>query len=176
MALVTKQKKRIPIPHEEGEWVEIRRLSAKQLEDSQIQRTINAAGIAKAFGGDIYKVTQELRDAAEDDADPIEEAGRDPLNAHDRWTVLRHGVNKWSYSEDKPKPRDLEELDDDTVNYLARAILLYSDHPDIEFGESMEPALVKALSDGKAFQEALDEQLGIVEIEGNVQTLSSNGG
>lgn len=175
MALVTKMKIRIPVPHEEGEWFEIRRLSAKQLEDSAKTRTMEAAEITQAFGADIYRVSQEMREKAEaeNEEDPIDAAAQDPLTGHHRWTILRHGVFDWSYTEDKPKPRDLEELDNKTANWLARAILLYTDRPDITFGPDMPAPIMKALYDGKGYQEALDEEDGIVEISGNVVPLDN---
>lgn len=106
-----------------GDWVEIRKLSGRQLERARRTKERDAAEAARAFGGDVFASLRQLRQSGEL-ADALA-AESDPLDTYDRWDVLIAGVTGWS-ADRKVTPDAINELDDDTATAVARAILALS--------------------------------------------------
>lgn len=109
----------VSLPNDPPHTVTIQKLSGRAVEVAQAvaaERLINGRGFAE-------KLTKAL-DAAKDGADfSLLEVMRDPLKAFDRTTVLRNGIVGWSYADPKFAPDAVMELDDETSELLALAIL-----------------------------------------------------
>lgn len=104
--------KRVEIPHEPGEWMEIKKLSWKQLEKAQELATDALMAKMKNMGGDMVKA---LRDSTT-------EQTADPSKSYDREIVLRLGIAKWSY-EARLEPDTIAELDEETASWAFKEIL-----------------------------------------------------
>ena len=108
----------------EGEWIEVRKLSAKQLANASRAREREVGELLRTFGGDVMASVQRARqDGAV--ADAVAAADDDPLTTYERWSVLRDGIVAWS-SERKVNVPAIEDLDEATVTLVARAILALS--------------------------------------------------
>lgn len=108
---------RIELPHEPGQWVEVRALSGLQLDTSRDARLLKAVHLAREMGPALQAplADQETRAA-------VIEAARDPLNDYDRRALLHAGIIAWSY--DAPVTLDnIDDLDDETMTVVARALL-----------------------------------------------------
>ncbi len=112
MALVTNITKKVDIPHEEGEWMEFRKLSWKQLEHASDVSTDALMERMKKMGGDILKAL----------TNSTKEQEQDPASKYDRATVLRKGIARWSY-EEKVNPDNLDSLDEETAAWAFKEIL-----------------------------------------------------
>lgn len=144
MALVTKMRKRIEIPHEPGEWMEIQRLSFRQLEDARNVRASESRQAMQEMGGDIFRVIrdqsrEELLGKTGVSEDELAAAQSDPLTFYDTLTLLRHGLRAWSY-DDELNDKHRAALDEETATWAAREILRYS-KPDLfeDDGEDEDP-------------------------------------
>lgn len=107
----------IPLPFDEGQWVRVRKLTGKQYEQAQ---AVHRAGVA--VGNDKWATV--FRHAAEHGVTSaaLREALNDPLTGFDRHELVRLGLAAWSYE----RPIDdaaVADLDDDAVDFLARAVL-----------------------------------------------------
>jgi hypothetical protein len=109
--LVNKITKKVDIPHEEGEWIELKKLSWKQLEQASDASTNALMERMKKMGGDILSA---LRDAAPQEQNP-EEA------KYDISTVLKFGIVRWSY--DAAVKDNIDLLDDETAQWAFKEIL-----------------------------------------------------
>jgi hypothetical protein len=112
VAIVTNITKRVEIPHEEGEFMEFKKLSWKQLESaSEISSDALMVKI-KNMGGDIVKALRET----------TQEQKADPKQGYDRESILRKGIVKWSY--DAPvTPDNISDLDEETAAWAFKEIL-----------------------------------------------------
>lgn len=130
--LTSKVKTRLPLPHEDGEWVEIRKLSHQQIAFARDQREAKVRENAVAQLqqvrfmnelGDLKPVIQEYIQSKADSevATETEPAQVDPLELYDRETLLQCGIVAWSYDE-KVSPESISDLDEETANFVARAI------------------------------------------------------
>ena len=108
--------KQVSIPHEDGEWMELRLLGWQELEESKRAKTRESFENIKALGGDIYKAIQEAR--TEDTSGSM-----DPLALHDMATLLRKGIVAWSYGGVPVNAENIGRLDEKTATWAARAIL-----------------------------------------------------
>ena len=107
--------KQVDVPHESGEWFELRLLGWKQLDEAKRVRTKQSFANIKEMGGDIFKAIQSAR--SDDGA-----AVADPLAEYDLETVLLKGIVSWSYDE-PVSPETIGNLDLTTAEWAARAIL-----------------------------------------------------
>ena len=107
-----------------GEWIEIRKLSAKQLANAARGREREVAESVRAFGGDVMTAIQSARANGVTDT-AVAVADEDPLNSHDRWMVLRDGITAWSDARKVNAP-NIEELDEETSALIARRVLSLS--------------------------------------------------
>ncbi|MDD5502586.1 MAG: hypothetical protein PHH26_03880 [Candidatus Thermoplasmatota archaeon] len=112
MALVTGVTKKVEIPHEPGKWMELKRLSWRQLEAAaEIQTDILFERIKK-MGSDIVAAFQKAG----------KEQEIDPLTKYDRGAVLQSGIVKWSYDA-KVNEANIDSLDEETAEWAFREIL-----------------------------------------------------
>lgn len=108
----------ISLPHEPGTWIKIRKLSGVQLQNAQRvteakrlqrQREMGAEFVVATMGA---ATPEQIQAARADGAD-------DPLAAYDRMTLLYSGIRGWSYYEGEPKTEDIDDLDEETMQYVA---------------------------------------------------------
>ena len=112
MALVTGITRKVEIPHEPGEWMELKRLSWRQLEvAAEVQTDILFKRIKK-MGSDIVSAFQRAG----------KEQEVDPYTKYDRETVLQVGILKWSYDAEVNKA-SIDSLDEETAEWAFREIL-----------------------------------------------------
>lgn len=128
----------IPLPFDEGQWVQVRALTGRQYEAAQVFHRSNFVANDKWAGF--------FRDAIEHG--PTSAQARllldDPLTGYDRYALVRSGLTAWSYDkpikriEGKPAveasdktpaqpaidPIDaIEDLNDDAIEFIAREVL-----------------------------------------------------
>ena len=112
MAIVSGVTKRMPIPHEPDEWMELKRLSWRQKElAAEIQSDAMLKRL-KQMGGDLVKALQAVGKKQE----------QDPVTKYDQGTVLKAGIVKWSYDAEI-NDENIEALDEETANWAMREIL-----------------------------------------------------
>lgn len=121
MALVTDVAKRVEIPHEEGQWMEIKRLSWRQLEVAKDIMTDNTVARFKKMGGEVLKAftNEKVRQEA------------DPRTQYDRGFVLEAGISRWSYDAEVAKAT-IEKLDEETAKWAFEEILNLHNPPSEE--------------------------------------------
>ena len=114
MGLVTNITKRLDVPHEQGEWVEIRKLSWRQLEAASDAQTEKAMAKVSGLGAELMA---SLPKAVAGD--------RDPVDSYDRGAALAAGIIAWSY--DAPvSPDAIGDLDEETAGWLMREIISFT--------------------------------------------------
>jgi len=133
MALITGQALRVrrEIPHEPGEWVDIRPLSWKRLDEAKQTRLAEQAKLIGLMGG--YRAARDDGDTpAKAEATEPPDAPASASNGHldpkdyDTGIVLRGGLLAWSYGQ-KIGAGEVETLDERTAAWLAGEILALHD-------------------------------------------------
>ena len=120
MGVLTGYTKRVEIPHEPGQWVEIRQLSKRQKEKAADVKTDIALGKAKAMGPELMATIQNAQPSA---------IVREPtVDAYDWATVLTFGIAAWSYAE-SVTVENIEALDETTADWAFKTILAFSGPP-----------------------------------------------
>lgn len=122
--LTNKIRKRIEIPGEAGEWLEIRMVSGKKLEEARKAKQMEAFATLRAMGKDGLEAVQGMTRA---EADAVVAA--DPLAEYDLDVLLRSGVVGWSYDEPFA-PTKVDELDAATREWAAGEIVALSRRED----------------------------------------------
>ena len=118
--LVTREPHRREVPHEEGAWFDICKLSWKQLKKARKAATVDNADTARAFGGEIVKALQSDRGAEE--AARLIRKQRYDESTFDTETLLLAGVVGWSH--DKPvNAATVGDIDERTTEWLKREII-----------------------------------------------------
>lgn len=122
--LVSKIVEKLDIPHEEGQWVEIRNLSWTAMEEAVNNKQERDIGQVKRMGGDVFEAI--MRSSKDDDApaedESTEKKGRGAtFESYDMETLLRKAIISWSY-EGKPTVERIQDLDAKTAKWLAREI------------------------------------------------------
>ena len=126
--LIGSSVERVDIPHEPGEWVEVRKLSYKTLARAAFLRSDANIQNMKAMGGDLLEAMRSARERAGQDAPSA--TTTEPVNpdAYDMDLVLIAGTLRWSYGV--PVTTDtIADLDDRTAQWLQRTILQRSVAP-----------------------------------------------
>lgn len=102
MPLITDVARREEVPFEQGQWMEFKRLSWRQLEMAAEIMTDAVIKRLKVLGGDILTSLQQTKGEQE----------ADPSQRYDRGFVLEAGIANWSYEEDikNAKPDERKEL------------------------------------------------------------------
>jgi hypothetical protein len=131
--------KDVPIPHEEGEWLRLRMLGGKKLQEARDVNSDRALATFRKMGAEgiqaIQKMTRQDADAA---------LKTDPLAEYDIDVLLRAGIVAWSYDE-KVTPQAVEELDEATRKWAATEILKMSLPGVFEVLEAVDKAVDDAL-------------------------------
>jgi hypothetical protein len=117
MALRTKEIKRLDVPNEPGQWVDIQAVSFLTLDKAKSERLKVIGDLSAAF------VQLQKAIASNGTAAALAEAraaaDEDRLQQYDKFTLLKHGLIAWSYGG----PVTPEDLDGPTAEWAARAIL-----------------------------------------------------
>ena len=107
MALVTHITKRVEIPHEAGEWLELRKLSWVQLERAKDEATSEQMRVLREMGGDLVASLQAARGA---------ETPAAGGTSYSKAALLGMGIGAWSY--DAPvTPENIGLLDEPTAAF-----------------------------------------------------------
>jgi hypothetical protein len=129
----------IPVPADPPHTITIRTLTGREIDEAQevhLKATIagrwSAHGWAAHFQRQLTKGIATAADAAQ--------AIADPLNGYDRHTLCGAGLVAWSYPDPVLSPEAIEDLDDDTLEFVARAILRRSKPGLFETADEAETA------------------------------------
>jgi hypothetical protein len=106
----------IDIPHDPGQSVTIRKLAPRHLEMAAKAQQLKAIGDLKEMGGPAFM--KELQGLS----DEQRKAVTDPMQRYDRLTLIAKGVTAWTYPEERIA-ENFEDLDDQTAEFIARAVL-----------------------------------------------------
>lgn len=112
MAIITNITRRAPVPHEPGEWLDIKRLSWRQLEHADSVQQDKLLPQMKKMGGDLIGALRDVGKKQE----------QDPVAKYDRGTVLEAGIAGWSYDAQVNK-ENIDALDEATADWAFREIL-----------------------------------------------------
>lgn len=103
--------RRIELPHEPGQYIEIRDLSFLEIEKSKTRKLKDLMGMFSGVEMPDFKAPEGL-----DDREP------DPMAGHDIAYLLAKGIVGWSY-EEKVSPEAVAKLDRETAELVVREIL-----------------------------------------------------
>ena len=114
----------LEVPTDSGQSITIRKLAPKHLKAASRAAQMESLEDLKAIGGPAF--LRELTALGADETaqrETVKAAAKaDPLMTFDRLTLLEHGVTAWTY-ERALGPEALEDLDDETREWLAREVL-----------------------------------------------------
>lgn len=130
MSIFTNQiEKTLPVPNDPDHAITIRKLPRRHLEKAAREAQRQHLEGLQEIGGP--RQIAELQEALEklDPPKPeqpvSDEPKRDPLTAYDRQTLLQAAIVRWTY--DVPvTPETIQEIDEDTEEWLAREVLRLS--------------------------------------------------
>jgi hypothetical protein len=105
------------IPHEPGEWFEVKLLSWQELEHARDTRSRRSLANIRDMGQEVYGAIQQAATRAA--AEPTDRSVEDN---YDRMALLTAGVVGWSYPE-PVSAETLGQLDEDTAHWAMTAIL-----------------------------------------------------
>ena len=126
--LVTKDEtEQISIPHEDGQWIQFRRLS--WLEMVEAAETAERRSVKKMtqFGSEVVgaiiaKHEKTAAATADTDGDGDTTPTKAPtVGSYDRESLLENGIVAWSY-EEKVSPKAIKQLDAETARWAAEQI------------------------------------------------------
>jgi hypothetical protein len=106
--------KQVPIPHEPGEWLEVRLLGWKELESARRERQRTSFANIREMGADLFRQMQDSRGDAAGPADAMQQ--------YDQGVVLEKGITGWSYP-DPVSAETIALLDPITAEWAARLIV-----------------------------------------------------
>lgn len=112
MALINDKTRKVDIPHESGEWMEVKKLSWRQLEVARDIMTDNTVAKFRKMGGEMVKAFTNEKARQE----------TDPRTQYDRGFVLEAGISRWSYDAEVNKA-NIEKLDEETAIWAFEEIL-----------------------------------------------------
>jgi hypothetical protein len=118
MGLVTGITKRTEVPHEAGQWIELRVLSWLRLEDARRKKMNALAGYMRELGEGAAHLGRK------NGAPPVEDGAEDRLVGYDIGSLLRGGIVGWSYGAFNVA--QIEDLDEQTAEWAARELLAMS--------------------------------------------------
>ena len=123
--LVSKIVEKLDVPHEEGQWVEIKNLSWKAMEEAVNNKQERDIGQVKRMGGDVFEAimrsTNKDEDKKDDEGQPEKKVRGGTFESYDMETLLRKAIISWSY-DGKPTLERIQDLDARTAKWLARQI------------------------------------------------------
>ncbi|MPZ13982.1 MAG: hypothetical protein GEU73_06095 [Chloroflexi bacterium] len=116
MGLVRGITRRVELPSEPGEWIEVRLLSWVERKEAREVRLSAIIRDAHALGPELRASIRETQQ------DSSGQAPVDPLAAYDHETVLTRGIVAWSFDAEV-SPETIRLLDEPTALVALRAIL-----------------------------------------------------
>jgi hypothetical protein len=118
----------IPLPFDEGQWIKVRKLTGRECDAAQeAHRGSLASSNPRSWAATFRRM---LEHGASDPA--VLHAIADPLTGYDRFALVRSGLVAWSYPQPikaaektlgDPVVDALDDLDDEAVDFMARAVL-----------------------------------------------------
>lgn len=109
---------RIPLPCDEGQWIQVRKLTGRESDQAQdAHRSAFASGRINAYAATFRRA---LEHGATDPQ--VMQALNDPLTGYDRFVVATAGLVAWSYDR-ATDAEAINDLDDEAVDFIARAVL-----------------------------------------------------
>lgn len=125
----------IPLPFDEGQWIQVRRLTGREITRAQeAHRDTLATGDPRLWAASFKRML-----ATGGATDPeVMQAITDPLTGYDRYALVRAGLVAWSYpqvitvrpvtaavkaADGAPSIDAIEDLDDDAVDFIATEVL-----------------------------------------------------
>jgi len=121
MAVLLNITRIVPIPHEPGQVLTIKRLAPGQLRLAAEAHTDKSLATFRRMGGAAFLA--ELK--AMGDMGDKKEAAVDPLEGHDADTLIQNGLIGWSYNVEFT-PEHVALLDDATAAFAAQSVLDYA--------------------------------------------------
>ena len=123
--LTSKIRRRIELPHEPEQWVEVRQLNYLQLDLArdifQMRNMDRMARLDTKTRQQIAELRIAILQAEKPTVAAIVEPA-DPLAGYDVQTLLQAGVIAWSYDE-AVTPESVDQLDEATAEYVARELV-----------------------------------------------------
>ena len=119
--LVSKEPTRVEVPHEEGAWFELLKLSWVKIKKARKAATLDSAETAKAFGAELMKALSS-DDKGEEKALRLIKSQQYDESMFDTEILLEAGIAGWSYDE-PVNPSTLKELDEETAAWAKQAII-----------------------------------------------------
>lgn len=126
----------VPIPFDLPHEITIKKLNAKKLSTAgkafynEIFENILTRGTAKQKELNAFFTEPADKKTPDPDAAEVAKVQADPLNGYDPHTLIFYGLEAWTYEEPLPAHKDvdarrelIDDLDDDAVDFYARAIL-----------------------------------------------------
>jgi hypothetical protein len=128
----------VAIAHDPGQSVVIRKLAPRDLEVAQQSQSRRSLANLRELGDPAF--LQGVRSFSGEDK-PTEKAERptDPLAGYDPLVLLAKGVVSWTY-EEALDAKSIADLDDETLDLIARAILRLSKPRLFQTPEQVEEA------------------------------------
>jgi len=114
----------IPLPFDPPHTVTIQKLSGRLVDGAQLE---HMRGFVEGRGRNWAVKFLALARAGTASNVDAQQVLDDPLSGYDRIALVRGGLKAWTYEEaGKPKPitdAAIEDLDDEALEFLARAVL-----------------------------------------------------
>src|SRR4051794_14606562 len=108
----------IPIPFDAPHAVTIQKLTGRDVDAAQLD---HMAGVVTGRGRNwAVRFLELARAGAASDKD-ARKVLDDPLSGYDRLTLAKRGVKAWTYGD--VTPAAIEDLDDEALEWFARAVL-----------------------------------------------------
>ena len=119
--LVSREPVRVDVPHEDGQWFDLLKLSWTQIRKARKAATMDSAETAKAFGAELMKALGSEKNG-EDKAMSLIKAQQYDESMFDTEQLLLDGVVAWSY-DGEVNPEALATLDEGTAAWAKQAII-----------------------------------------------------
>jgi hypothetical protein len=129
--LIKPEPVRRDIPHEPGEWMKFRRLSAKRIRKARKARDVENLEVVRVLGGEFAKAFQD------DEKDPVAAKRKQKqalaalkefewdISNFDCAVLLEMSLDSWSYP-DPPGPEPDDQIEEQTLNWAGEEILALS--------------------------------------------------
>lgn len=117
-----------PVPQDPPHTFTYRKLTGRELETAQadhLRLTMSTAGYTPRIWALSFRHVLSQGVAPVDEA-KMAAALADPLLGYERYALVKAGLVGWSYTSGPPKPERIDDLDDEAVELMARAILKLS--------------------------------------------------
>lgn len=113
----------IAVPHDPPQTVTIRKLRGRELQDAQAAdlRAFIGNRSPRGWAGTLRGLIAKAR--AGDDVGNADPVLTDPLIGYDRAVVVRAALLSWTYTDHPPTADEIDDLDDETIDFIAREIL-----------------------------------------------------